>query len=67
MAQTKCWEYMKCVSRDKCPAFPDHGRDCWEISGTLCKGEKPLTKVEKRHDCVTLCKFMEGVLGGTLG
>ncbi len=66
MAQTSCWEFMKCSTKEKCPAFPDKGRSCWEVAGTLCRGEKQGTAEQKRQDCVTLCKFMEGVLGGTI-
>ncbi len=42
------------------PAYPDHGRDCWAVDGTLCRGEKQGSAEQKRQDCITLCKFMEG-------
>lgn len=43
-----CWEFMKCGrelggSKVKelgvCPAYPDHGRQCARVVGTLCSGE----------------------------
>lgn len=66
MAETKCWEFMECKVSQQCPAFPDRGRDCLEVTGTLCRGETQGTPEEKRRDCITLCKFLEGVLGGKL-
>jgi len=43
-----CWDFMKC-GREKgghraeelgvCPAYPDHGRHCARVAGTLCNGK----------------------------
>lgn len=66
MGTTQCWEFMNCKDKEKCPAYPDHGRDCWEVPGTLCRGEVQRDAAKKRQDCITLCKFIEGVLGGKL-
>ncbi len=51
-----CWEFKNC-GREKgglkaselgiCPAFPDHGRDCWAVAGTLCGGKVQGTTAEK--------------------
>ncbi len=55
-----------CVQREV-SGIPDHGRSsCWDVGGTLCRGEKQGSPEEKRRDCITLCKFLEGVLGGTI-
>jgi hypothetical protein len=34
-----CWEVINCSYdvRSKCPAQPDMGRECWKVTGTLCK------------------------------
>ncbi len=64
MSEKKCWEYSNCKYHATCPAYPDRGRDCWEVPGTLCRGHTQGTPEQKRQDCITLCKFMEGVLGG---
>lgn len=43
-----CWEFKKCGREESgknskelgvCPAYPDHGKHCAFIVGTLCKGE----------------------------
>lgn len=65
-----CWEFKKC-GREKdgakaadlgiCPAYPDHGRDCWAIAGTLCGGKVQGTSAEKDGNC-RLCEFYKGVM-----
>ena len=43
----KCWEFMKCgcekggaheCETGLCPAYPDKGRSCARVAGTLCGG-----------------------------
>jgi hypothetical protein len=33
-----CWEMMNCSIdvRNRCPAYPDMGRECWKVTGTKC-------------------------------
>lgn len=33
-----CWLFMKCSEavRNSCPAYPDNGRRCWKVTGTMC-------------------------------
>lgn len=60
-----CWEYKKC-GREKggvnskalgvCPAYPDHGKDCALIAGTLCGGEVQGSFARKYKDCAK-CDF----------
>lgn len=64
MSEKRCWEFHKCGVEQKCPAYPDQGRECWKVTGTLCRGQVQGTAEQKKLDCVTLCQFMEGVLGG---
>ncbi len=37
-----CWDFMKCPEEIcvSCPAYPDHGVECWKMTGTKCKGGK---------------------------
>jgi hypothetical protein len=61
----KCWECMGC-GREKggknvdelgiCPAYPDHGRFCWDVVGTLCGGEVQGTMAKKKDACLN-CEF----------
>jgi signal transduction histidine kinase len=50
-----CWEHMQCkqdVNHDEsCPAYPNFGRICWAVAGTLCAGKIHGTYAQKIHDC----------------
>ncbi len=69
MAKLNCWEYKKC-GREKggskaaelgiCPCYPDHGRDCWFVAGTLCGGKIQGTYAQKLTNCWR-CDFMNAV------
>ena len=56
----KCWEAKKCgrevgganaAEFGVCPAYPDHGEDCWIIAGTLCGGKVQGSFAEKIGNC----------------
>ncbi len=64
MADTQCWDFTDCTNKETCPAYPDKGRVCGEVAGTLCRNGIQGTAEEKRQDCMSLCKFLEGVMGG---
>ena len=60
-----CWEYMKCGREDGgenadelgvCPAYPNHGRKCAYIVGTLSDGEVQGTFAKKYGTCMD-CAF----------
>jgi hypothetical protein len=62
-----CWEFMKCgrerggsnaVEMGVCPAYPDHGRDCARVAGTLCNGRVQGTHAQKLGNC-TRCNFYQ--------
>ena len=67
-----CWEAKGC-GREKngaktselgvCPAWPDHGRDCWLAAGTLCGGVVQGTYAEKLGNCLS-CEFYQKVMCG---
>lgn len=59
-ARMNCWEFMKCgreVGGAKaqelgvCPAYPDHGRHCARLVGTLCEGEVQGSFARKFRNC----------------
>ena len=60
-----CWEFKKC-GREKggvnvkelgqCPAYPDHGKSCARIAGTLCGGKVQGTFAMKLANCMK-CEF----------
>ncbi len=63
--EVKCWEFMKCGREQggtrvkqagPCPAYPDEGRFCWAVTGTLCGGRPQGTFAQKRLTCTT-CNF----------
>lgn len=62
-----CWEFKKC-GREKngvksaelgvCPAYPDSGRRCAVVVGTLCGGTIQGTFAEKFQNC-RKCEFYQ--------
>jgi hypothetical protein len=60
-----CWEFKKC-GREKggsnektlgiCPAYPDQGRQCARVAGTLCGGVVQGTFASKLANCLK-CEF----------
>ncbi|MHC4536713.1 MAG: methyl-accepting chemotaxis protein [Planctomycetota bacterium] len=64
-----CWEVKKCgriPDGDKvddlgiCPAYPNHGRDCWRLAGTFCGGKVQGSSAQKLKSCVE-CNFYKEV------
>jgi len=60
-----CWEFKKCGRQmggknekelGLCPAYPDNGRKCARIAGTLCGGHVQGTFANKLGDCIR-CDF----------
>jgi len=60
-----CWEFKKCgreVGGAKakelgvCPAYPDHGRSCASLAGTLCGGKVQGSFAHKLKSCIQ-CAF----------
>ncbi len=66
--KTQCWEYTRCGvekaegSIDKtCPAYPNYGRICWAVAGTLCDGKVMGAFAQKIGDCKK-CDFYNRVV-----
>jgi signal transduction histidine kinase len=56
LAQPACWEAVRCGragadAADPCPAWPNFGRACWAIAGTLCEGRVRGTQAAILGDC----------------
>jgi len=60
-----CWEFKKCGRQkggDKadelgvCPAYPDHGRSCARVSGTMCDDTVQGDFVYKFPTCIR-CEY----------
>ncbi len=52
-----CWEYLDCRATDDCPAYHDHGFDCFVVTGTLCWGEIQGDFDQKISDCRGMCRY----------
>jgi hypothetical protein len=68
-----CWEFMKCGREEGganageegvCPAYPDSGKICARVTGTLCDGEVQGTFATKLGDCLK-CDFYKSGYYGT--
>lgn len=57
-----CWEALNCGRQETCPAYPNNGRTCYAVTGTMCRGEKQGTFIEKIEKCRSLCEFYKEVL-----
>ena len=51
-----CWEFKKCSREKNCPAYPNDGRDCARVAGTLCGGKVKGSFAMKLHSCME-CDF----------
>ncbi len=66
MNPTPCWEYMKCGREKECPAYPDHGCDCWTVEATVCRNQRQKDYDRKIGGCRLACKYYNGVMNGTI-
>ena len=64
-----CWEFKKCgrqagganaAKLGVCPAYPNHGRQCAEIAGTLCGGKVQGSFASKAANCMKCDFFQSG-------
>jgi hypothetical protein len=59
-----CWEVTKCGRETECPAYPLHGRACFAVTATMCRGKRQGSyeaKIEKcRQECAFYKKMMDG-------
>jgi methyl-accepting chemotaxis protein len=64
MSRQNCWEVLRCAREKICPAYPDHGRDCFAVTATLCRGEEQGSYGEKIEKCRQTCDFYKGSMSG---
>jgi hypothetical protein len=57
-----CWEFKKCPTerKEKCIAYPNHGKDCWRGLGTLCGGSYQSSMRVKLKRCRS-CDYLASV------
>ena len=58
----RCWEATRCGREDICPAYPNNGRTCYAVTGTMCRGERQGTFKEKIEKCRSMCGFYKVIL-----
>ena len=62
--KAQCWEVIRCGveksgnAAEMCPAFPNYGRICWSVAGTLSETKVYCPVAEKVRDC-RKCAFYE--------
>jgi hypothetical protein len=63
MTPQNCWEFHNCVdaTRDKCPAFPNDGRKCWEVASTFDGSGCPKVKGVGMKYCVLSCAWFKKI------
>jgi signal transduction histidine kinase len=55
--KAQCWEIMRCgvditgSAAERCPAFPNYGRICWSVAGTLSETKVLCPVAVKIGDC----------------
>lgn len=61
-----CWDYLKCQTKESCPAFPSRGWECWNVPGTLCSGESQGSYDDKIAQCRGTCDFYHDMMMGKI-
>jgi len=64
MERPNCWEFLKCGREQGCKAYPSHGRSCFAVTGTLCRGEEQGSYDQKIAKCRETCPFYRSMMGG---
>lgn len=62
MSRQNCWEHLKCGKEKECPAYPNAGRICYSVEGTLCHGTKQGNYMEKANQCRDTCAFYSNLI-----
>jgi methyl-accepting chemotaxis protein len=60
--QLQCWERIQCGRQGNCTAYPDYGRACFAVTGTVCRGEDQGSYRGKIKRCRT-CSFYQELMG----
>jgi hypothetical protein len=60
-----CWEALSCGRKESCPAYSTkHGRNCFAVTGTYCRGIEQGSYEEKIGECRAECKFYQILMNG---
>ena len=61
MQRSCCWSFLNCPPERQvqCPAFPNNGRNCWEIDYTWCDGQMQGKADEKTEKCAQCQVYLE--------
>ena len=59
-----CWESLQCGKEKQCPAYPDHGRTCFAVTATRCRGVEQGSYTEKIERCRAECAFYNQMMKG---
>jgi methyl-accepting chemotaxis protein len=59
-----CWELLNCGRESGCPAYPNHGRECFAVTGTTCRGIQQGTYEDKIQKCRDTCSFYANLMCG---
>lgn len=63
-----CWEVMNCGRKNGrmkgCPAYPHHGKECFAVTGTMCRGQQHGSYKEKIEKCRKECAFYAQIMNG---
>jgi hypothetical protein len=62
MSSKNCWETLQCKRQDNCPAYPHHGRNCFAVTGTTCRGKMQGSYDEKIGACRATCPFYNDLM-----
>lgn len=63
---TACWDHQNCGKQGQCPAYPNEGGACWNVPGTLCRGEIQGAYQDKISGCREYCGFYKDVMAGAI-
>jgi hypothetical protein len=66
MEVQRCWTVMNCGMQNNCPAYPDNGFACWNVEGTVCRGQRQGDYGQKIGQCRIHCAFYQGVMAGNI-
>ncbi len=66
MGSARCWEILNCARQEDCPAYPNHGRECFAVTGTICRGKQQGSYEEKIAQCRTTCDFYKDVMAAVI-
>ncbi len=62
MSIKTCLEALQCKREENCLAYPDHGRNCFAVTGTTCRGKVQGSYDEKVNACRSVCPFYKDLM-----